>query len=54
MCLRTFIGCCGNMNMLRSDNGSNIIGAEKELGKGFLEMDQHKIEDSCRTWVVIR
>ena len=29
--------------MLRSNNGSNFIGAEKELSKGFLEMDQDKI-----------
>ena len=43
MCLRRFIGCRGNVRMLRSDNGSNFIGAEKELSKGFLEMDQSKI-----------
>ena len=29
--------------MLRSNNGSNFIGAENELSKGFLEMDQNKI-----------
>ena len=43
MCLRRFIGWCGNLRMLRSDNGSNFIGAEKELSKGFLEIDQNKI-----------
>ena len=31
MCLRRFIGHHGNVRMLRSDNGSNFIGAEKEL-----------------------
>ena len=29
-CLR-FIGRCGKARMLRSDNGSNFIGAEKEF-----------------------
>ena len=43
MCLRRFIGRCGNVRMLRSDNGSNFIGGEKELSKGFLEIDQNKI-----------
>ena len=43
MCLRRFIGCRGNMRMLRCDNGSNFIGAEKGLSKGFLEIDQNKI-----------
>ena len=31
MCLRRFIRCRGNVKMLRCDNGSNFIGAEKEL-----------------------
>ena len=31
------------MRMLRFDNGRNFIGAEKELSKGFLEMDRKKI-----------
>ena len=43
MCLKRFIGCHGNVRMLRSDNGSNFIGAEKELSKDFLDMDQNKI-----------
>ena len=29
--------------MLSSDNASNFAGAEKELSKGFLEMDRSKI-----------
>ena len=43
MCLKRFIGCHGNVRMLRSDNGSNFIGAEKELSEDFLDMDQNKI-----------
>ena len=43
MCLRRFIGCRGNVRMLSSDNASNFTGAEKELSKGFLEMDRSKI-----------
>ena len=42
-CLRRFIGCRGNVRILRCDNGSNFIGVEKELSKGFLKMDQNKI-----------
>ena len=43
--------------MLWSDNTSNFIGAENELSKGFLEMDQNKIRkflqnlgSDCITW----
>ena len=43
MCLGRFIGCCGNVRMLRSDNRRNFIGVEKQLSNGSLEMDQHKI-----------
>ena len=43
MCLRRFIGRRANVTMLRSENGSNFIGAGKQLSKGFLEMDQNKI-----------
>ena len=39
MCLRRFFRCHGNVRMLRSDNGSNFIGTEKDLSKGFLEMN---------------
>ena len=35
MCLRRFIGHCGFVRMLRFENGSIFIGAEKELSKGF-------------------
>ena len=30
--------------MLRSDNGSNFVGAQKELEKAYKEMDHQKIE----------
>ena len=30
--------------MLRSDNGSNFMGAQKELGKAYKEMDPQEIE----------
>ena len=43
MCLRRFIGRRGNVRMMGCDNGSNFIGAEKELSKGFLEINQNKI-----------
>ena len=43
MCLRRFIGSRGNVRMLRPNHGSNFIRAEKDLSKGFLEMDQNKI-----------
>ena len=41
-CLRRFFERRGNLRKLRSDKGSNLIGAEKELSKDFLEMDQNK------------
>ena len=49
MCLRRFIGRRGNVRMIRSDNGSNFIGAEKELNKAFLEMNQNKIQTYLQT-----
>ena len=51
-----FIGHHGNVRMLRFDNGSNFIGAEKELSKGFLEMDQNKIrrflQNFGNVWII--
>ena len=42
--------------MLRSDNGRNFIGAEKELSKGFLEMDRKKIgrilQNLSSDWII--
>ena len=56
MCLRRIIGRRGNVKMVRSDNGSNFIGAEEELSKGFLEMDQNKIRKLSKNlgsdWII--
>ena len=56
MCLRNFIRRRGNVRMLRSDNESNFIGAEKEFSKGFLEMDQNNIrrflQNLGNDWVI--
>ena len=41
--LRRFIRHRGIVRMLRFENGSIFIVAEKEVSKGFLEMDQNKI-----------
>ena len=63
LCLRRFIGCRGNVRMLRSDNGNNFIrpdreterDREREFSKGFLEMDKEKNKKKhCRVLVVIR
>ena len=45
MCLRRFIGRRGNIRLLRSDNGSNFVGASSDFKKTFAEMDQQKIND---------
>ena len=42
--LRRFIAKRGNIRVLRSDNGSNFVGAQKELGNAFKEMDHEKIQ----------
>ena len=48
LCLRRFIGRKRNIRRLRSDNGSNIVGASSEFKKAFGEMDQQKINDFMR------
>ena len=44
--------------MLRFENGSIFIGAEKELSKGFLEMDQNKIRTFFQNlgsdWIIFK
>ena len=42
--LRRFVAQRGNIRVLRSDNGSNFVGAQKELEKAYKEMDHQKIE----------
>ena len=48
LCLRRFIGHRGNIRPLRSDNGSNFVGASSKFKKTFAEMDQQKINDFMR------
>ena len=50
MCLRRFLGRRGNVRLIRSDNGSNFIGASAELSKAFQEMDHVKINDYLKQY----
>ena len=43
MSLRSFVGCRGNVRMIRSDNGSGLAGASAELSRAFQEMVHIKI-----------
>ena len=43
MSLRSFVGCRGNVRMIRSDNGSDLAGASAELSHAFQEMVHIKI-----------
>ena len=47
MSLRRFVGCRGNVSVIRSDNGSNVVGASAELSCAFHEMDHIKTK---RKW----
>ena len=43
LALRRFIAQRGHVKILRSDNGSNFIGAEKELKHALTCIDQNKV-----------
>ena len=55
MSLRRFTGCRGNVMMIRSDNGSNLVGASAEPLCAFQEMDHIKItnflEENGGEWI---
>ena len=54
--LRRLIGRRGNIRTIRSDNGSNFVGAEKELLKAFQQMHHNKIKSFLQNngsdWIV--
>ena len=54
--LRRFIARRGNVRLMRSDNGSNFIGAERELAEAFKEMDHQAVksflENHGADWIV--
>ena len=43
MCMRRFIGHRGYVQMIRTDNGTNFVGASVELIESFQEIDHVKI-----------
>ena len=45
MALRRFVNRRGYVRQIRSDNGSNFVGADAELKRAIKEMDQEKIKD---------
>ena len=47
--LRRFIGSRGNIHLMRSDNGSNFVGAIKELREAFQEMNHNQIAQYLET-----
>ena len=47
--LRCFIALRGNVRQLRSDRGSNFIGAKNELSKLMNELDQGKLKTFLQT-----
>ena len=56
--LRKFICRKGPMRLLRSDQGTNFVGARRELKEALMELDQRKIssellKDGC-DWITFR
>ena len=51
--LRRLIAKRGNRRLIQSDNGSNFLGAEKELKMAFLEMDNKKLANFFKKKVLI-
>ena len=54
--LRRFVGRRGNVGMIRSDNGSNVVGASAELSRAFHEMDHIKtynfLKENGGEWMI--
>ena len=48
LCLRRFICRRGSIRMLRSDNGTNFVGAQNELKEMFKNLDNNKIKAFLR------
>lgn len=44
--LRRFIARRGQVTKIRSDNGTNFVGAERELARSIQEWNQHQIQKS--------
>lgn len=44
--IRRFVSRRGQVSVLRSDNGTNFIGAERELREALKDLNQSKIQES--------